>query len=82
MLLDVPEPVWKTSMGKCRECSPAATAPAALRIAAAFSALSTPSCAFASAAAPLISPSAATSAGSIGSPEIGKFSTARWVCAR
>jgi len=37
MLLDVPDPVWKTSIGN--------------------------------------------SAGSIGTPEMGKFSTARWVCA-
>ena len=34
------------------------------------------------AAAPLIRPRAATRAGSIGTPEMGKFSTARCVCAR
>ena len=37
--------------------------------------------AFTRAASALISASARTSARSIGSPEIGKFSTARWVCA-
>ena len=43
-------------------------------------ALSTPSL-LVCAAAPLIIPSAAIRAGSMGSPEIGKFSTARWVWA-
>ena len=83
MLLEVPEPVWKTSMREVlvvlarrdragrlldRRGLLGARAPRAGRSSRA--------------AAPLISPSAATSAGSIGRPEIGKFSTARWVCAR
>ena len=34
----VPEPVWKTSIGKASSCSPAATAPAAAAIASARSA--------------------------------------------
>ena len=29
MLLDVPEPVWNTSIGNCASCSPSATASAA-----------------------------------------------------
>ncbi len=43
---------------------------------------STPSSALTSAAAPLIWASARIWAGSSPRPEIGKFSTARWVCAR
>ena len=81
MLLEVPEPVWNTSIGNSPSCSPAATASAACAIAAARSSVITPRLALACAAAPLIRPSAAISAGSIGTPEIGKFSTARWVCA-
>ena len=43
MLLEVPEPVWKTSIGNSSSCSPAATAAAAFSIAAARSGSSTPS---------------------------------------
>ena len=82
MLELVPEPVWKTSTGKASSCSPAATAAAAVAIAPACSSLSTPSSPLASAAAALTCPRAWTSAGSIGVPLIGKFSTARWVWAR
>src|SRR5674536_331591 len=42
----------------------------------------TPSSALTAAAAPLIAASALISDRSIRSPETGKFSTARWVCAR
>jgi hypothetical protein len=78
----VPDPVWKTSIGNASSCSPAATARAAASMARAGSASSTPSSAFTFAAAALTSPIAWTSAASIGVPLIGKFSTARWVCAR
>jgi hypothetical protein len=81
MLLEVPEPVWKTSSGKCQSCCAAATSAAALAIASATSSSRTPSSAFTLAAAPLIRPSALIRAESIGTPEIGKFSTARWVWA-
>ncbi len=37
MLLDVPEPVWKTSIGKCSSQSPRATLAAAAVIASAIS---------------------------------------------
>jgi hypothetical protein len=82
MLLEVPEPVWKTSMGKWSSQSPRATAAAAVATASATSAGRTPSEALTPAAAPLIAASAAMSSRSIGVPEMGKFSTARWVWAR
>ena len=82
MLELVPEPVWKTSTGKASSCSPAATAVAASAIAEACSASSTPRSPLATAAAAFTWPIAWTSAGSTGVPLIGKFSTARWVCAR
>ena len=43
MLLDVPDPVWKTSIGNCASWSPRATSAAASWIAVAMSASSTPS---------------------------------------
>ena len=82
MLLDVPEPVWKTSMGKCASWAPVATSCAAATIASARSPSRMPSSAFARAQAALICASALIWAGSIGVPEIGKFSTARCVWAR
>jgi hypothetical protein len=82
MLLDVPEPVWKTSIGKCWSQSPLATDSAASEIAPATSASRTPRSAFTVAAAPLIAASAPISSRSMGVPEIGKFSTARCVWAR
>ena len=39
MLVDVPDPVWKTSIGKCSSSSPASTRRAASAIAAAISAV-------------------------------------------
>src|SRR4051794_14641436 len=81
MFVDVPDPVWNTSMGKCSSCSPAATSSAACATAAARSPSSTPSRALTRAADALIRARAWTTSGSIPSPEIGKFSTARWVCA-
>jgi len=82
MLLDVPEPVWKTSMGKCSSHSPRATADAASETASATFPSSTPRSALTAAAAPLIAASAPMSSRSIGVPEMGKFSTARCVWAR
>jgi len=81
MLLEVPDPVWKVSMGNSASSSPDATRAAAVTTASAISCGTTPSSALTRAAAPLTRPSAAISAGSIGVPEIGKFSTARCVCA-
>ncbi len=77
----VPEPVWNTSSGKWSSCSPAATSAAAAAMADATSGSTTPSSALASAAAPLMRASAAMSERSSRTPETGKFSTARWVCA-
>ena len=81
MLDDAPEPVWKTSMGNWSSGLPAMTSSAAATIASAISGAMTPSSALASAAARLIWPSAAMWWAESPRPEIGKFSTARWVCA-
>ena len=76
MFDEVPEPVWKTSIGNWSSCSPAATASAAVAIARRASASSSPSSAFTRAAAPLMRPSQwMTDSGTV-SPEIGKLSTA------
>src|SRR3954452_1974990 len=77
----VPEPVWNTSIGNSASYAPDATSSAAAATASAISASSTPRSLFARAQAPLTRPRARIWAGSIGRPEIGKFSTARWVCA-
>src|SRR5919108_603541 len=77
----VPEPVWKTSTGKCSSHLPSATSTAAAEMASAIWGSSTPSSALTRAPAPLMRASAAISARSIGWPETGKFSTARCVCA-
>ncbi len=82
MLVDVPDPVWKTSIGNSSSHSPATTSPATAMIAFATSSAITPSSAFIAAAERLIAVSAWTRAGSTRSPLTGKFSTARWVCAR
>ncbi|CAM5463468.1 hypothetical protein SRIMM317S_00325 [Streptomyces rimosus subsp. rimosus] len=82
MLDDVPEPVWKTSTGKCSSHFPSATSAAASWIARAMSSSTTPSSAFTLAAAALIRASASMCARSSRCPETGKFSTARWVWAR
>jgi hypothetical protein len=76
MLDEVPEPVWKTSMGNWSSCSPAATAspPAAMRSATSWS--RSPSAALARAAAALIRPSARITGVGTGFPETGKFATA------
>jgi len=73
---EVPEPVWKTSIGNWSSSSPDATRSAAAAIRSALSASSRPSSAFARAAAPLIRPSQWTTEAGIGSPETVKFSIA------
>ncbi len=82
MFEDVPEPVWKTSTGKWSSQRPSTTSAAASAIAAATSSSTTPSSALTLAAAALIRPSASMCARSSRCPLTGKFSTARWVCAR
>jgi hypothetical protein len=76
MFDDVPEPVWKTSIGNCSSCSPAATCSAADAMRSARSLSSSPSSPLTRAAAPLIWPSQRTTATGTRSPEIGKLSTA------
>src|SRR3954462_12959182 len=76
MFDEVPEPVWKTSIGNWSSCSPRATASAALAIASATCGARRASPALARAAAPLMRPSQwITESGTV-SPEIGKLSTA------
>ena len=76
MFDEVPEPVWKTSIGNCASWSPAATSSPARAIASASLGSSLPRSAFARAAAPLMRPSQwMTEAGTV-SPEMGKLSTA------
>ena len=81
MFEEVPEPVWNTSMGKCASKSPEMTLSAAERIAAARWESSTSSSSFAVAAAFFTWASAAMCSRSSVLPEMGKFSTARCVCA-
>ncbi len=84
MFDDVPDPVWYTSIGNSSSQRPSATSSAAAAMAAAMR-LSTLGTSFrpalTAAASDLISASARISRGSMVSPEIGKFSTARWVWA-
>ncbi len=82
MLLEVPEPVWKISIGNWSSCSPRATASAAEMMATASSGSIDPSARRTDAAAALMRASASIWPRSSVIPEIGKFSTARWVCAR
>ena len=81
MLVDVPEPVWNTSIGKWSSHWPRATSAAESWIARATSSGSTPSSWLTTLDAPLIDASAPISARSIRSPDTGKFSTARCVWA-
>ena len=76
MFVEVPEPVWKTSIGNWSSCVPATMARAAFSIRPARRLSSSPSSAFAAAEAPLIAASQCTTAIGTRSPEIGKFSTA------
>ena len=79
MLLLVPLPVWNTSIGNSASQRPSATSRAACSIARARAGSISPSAALTRAAAALIRPRAWMKTAGIGSPEIGKFSTARWV---
>ena len=82
MLDEVPDPVWKTSIGNWSSYAPETTAVAAAMMASACARVMTPRSAFTFAAAALISARAAMCTRSSPVPEIGKFSTARCVCAR
>ena len=76
VFVEVPEPVWNTSIGNWSSNSPSATRSAAAAIRSARSWSSSPSSALTRAAAPLIRPSQCrTGAGTV-SPEMGKFETA------
>src|SRR5690349_21464333 len=76
MFEEVPEPVWKTSIGNWSSCSPAATASPAAAIRSARAGSRPPSSPLTSAAAALIRPSQRTTGIGTRSPETGKFSTA------
>src|SRR5262245_56885605 len=76
MFDEVPEPVWKTSIGNWSSSSPAAIRSAAAAIRSALSGSSSPRSAFTRAAAALMRPSQCATGAGIGSPETGKFSTA------
>ena len=69
-------------MGKWSSCTPRATSSAAAATASATSGASTPIRPLTRAAAAFTSPSARICARSNPRPEMGKFSTARCVCAR
>ena len=73
MFDDVPEPVWKTSIGNWLSWAPEATSSAAFAIAFARFGSSRPSSPLARAAAPLMRPSQCTTSAGTGSPEIGKL---------
>ena len=82
MFDDVPDPVWNTSIGNSRSQSPRATSSAAAAMASALAGSSRPRRARTRAPAPLIRARPAIRSRSIDVPEMGKFSTARWVWAR
>ena len=81
MLWDVPAPAWKTSTTNWSRCLPARISSHAATIARQRSWGSRPDSAFAIAAAFFTSTVARMNAGNGRKPEIGKFSTARVVCA-
>ena len=76
MFVEVPEPVWKTSIGNWSSCWPAATSSPARAMRSAISASSRPSSAFTRAASALMRPSQRTTGVGTRSPETGKFSIA------
>src|SRR5579862_1517212 len=76
MFEEVPEPVWKTSIGNWSSSSPAAIRAAAAEIRSALSPSSRPRSALARAAAPLMRPSQRATGTGIGSPDTGKLTTA------
>ena len=73
MFEEVPEPVWKTSIGNWSSSSPAAIRSPAAAIRSALSGSSRPSSALTRAAAALIRPSQRATGAGIGSPETGKL---------
>ncbi len=79
MFVDVPEPVWKTSIGNCSSrCPPSIAAAAAAITAASRSSIAvSPSPALTSAASALIPARAWITSGGSDRPEIGKLSIAR-----
>jgi hypothetical protein len=79
MLVDVPEPVWKTSTGNWSAQAPSATSSAAAATAPATSASTTPRRPLTRAEAALRRARARISRASRRRPDTGKFSTARWV---
>src|SRR6187200_1257756 len=76
MFEDVPDPVWKTSIGNWSSNSPLAIRSPAAAIRSAFSLSRRPRSAFTRAAAALIRPSQRATETGMDSPETGKFSTA------
>src|SRR5581483_8916683 len=76
MFEDVPEPVWKTSIGNWSSSSPSATRSAASAMRAALSWSRSTSSPLTRAAAALIRPSQRATGAGIGSPETGKLATA------
>ena len=76
VFVEVPEPVWKTSIGNCSSCLPAAISAAALSMPSALRFASRPSSPLTAAAAPFTRASQCTTDTGMVSPEIGKFSTA------
>src|SRR5581483_341915 len=81
MFDEVPDPVWNTSIGKWSSQLPSATSVAASAMALEMSLSIVFWRPLTAAAAPLISASAWIRLRSLRIPEIGKFSTARWVWA-
>src|SRR3954451_20163863 len=76
MFDDVPEPVWKTSIGNWSSSSPFAICCAAAAMRSALSWSSSPSSALTRAAAPLMRPSQRATGAGIGSPDTGKLAIA------
>jgi hypothetical protein len=76
MFDDVPDPVWKTSIGNWSSNSPFAMRSPAAAILSAFSLSRRPRSAFTRAEAALMRPSQRATETGMGSPETGKFSTA------
>src|SRR5215218_3440290 len=76
MFEDVPEPVWKTSIGNWSSWRPSAISSAAAAMRLARSPSRRPRSALARAAAPLMRPSQRTTWTGTRSPETGKLSTA------
>src|ERR1039458_1343843 len=76
MFVEVPDPVWKTSIGNWSSKSPLATRSAAAASGSETAPWSRPSSWFTRAAAPLIRPSQRSTATATDSPETGKLSTA------